>query len=140
MGTQYFCGKSQRRAQVLAARNASNQPVLNGIDFLEVASADQKTLTVQFLFPLPGSPNAVPPSPAPALTAGNIVIQGGVRITGVQVSSVSSSRQSAHREGERGRRFLRLHPSVGCGYQQPSRVPDASQWFRSPAFDGDLLL
>ncbi len=89
MATQYFCGKSQRRAQVLAARNAGNQPVLNGIDFLEVASADQKTLTVQFLFPLPGSPNAVPPSPAPALTVGNIVIQGGVRITGIQVSSVS---------------------------------------------------
>ena len=78
MSTQYACRMPQRRAQVLAARGADGKPVLNGIDYLEVTSSDQKTLSVHFLFPLPGSTGAVPPSPATALSRDNIVIQGGV--------------------------------------------------------------
>jgi hypothetical protein len=77
MSTQYFCNKPQRRAQVLAAG------ALNGIDFLEVTSPDQKTLTVHFLFDLPGTPKGVPANPP--LTASNIVIEGGVRIIGIVV-------------------------------------------------------
>jgi len=77
MSTQYVCNKPQRRAQVLAAGS------LNGIDFLEVTSADQKTLTVHFLFNLPGAAGGVPANPP--LTAANIVIEGGVRITGITV-------------------------------------------------------
>lgn len=79
MSTQYICNKPQRRAQVLAAGT------LNGIDFLEVSSADQKTLAVHFLFNLPGTPQGIPASPP--LMASNIVIEGGVRITGIVVQT-----------------------------------------------------
>jgi hypothetical protein len=65
--------------------------VLNGIDFLEVASPDERTLNVNFLFNLPGQPNAVPPLPAPVLTADNVSITGGVRITGIKVLTASST-------------------------------------------------
>jgi hypothetical protein len=90
MTTQYSCSKPQRRAQVLDARQNGN-PVLNGIDYLEVAPADQTTLLVHFLFPLPGQPNAVPPSPPSPLSAANLVIEGGVRITGITVKQVASN-------------------------------------------------
>jgi Baseplate J-like protein len=80
MSTQYSCKKPQRRAIVLAG--SKGNPVVNGIDYLEV-SADQLTLSVNFLFPLPGQAGGFPASPA--LTSDNIVIQGGVRITGIRV-------------------------------------------------------
>src|SRR5882724_6331586 len=91
MATQYNCQKPRRRAQVLAARDSGGNPVLNGIDYLEVISADEKTLAVHFLFDLPGSANAVPPLPAPLLAEANVAIHGGVRITGITVASVSSA-------------------------------------------------
>src|SRR5438128_745056 len=75
--TQYFCNKPQRRAQVLAAGT------LNGIDFLEISSPDQKTLAVHFLFNLPGTPAGIPAGSP--LSAFNIAIEGGVRITGIAV-------------------------------------------------------
>lgn len=87
MSTQYSCKKAQRRAEVLAA-GSGGTPVLNGIDYLEVASdpgtTDQKILNVYFLFPLPGQANGFPSSPA--LTSDNIVITGGVRITGIRLA------------------------------------------------------
>jgi len=84
MDTQYSCKKPLRRALVLAGDSSGN-PILNGIDYLEV-SANQKTLNVNFLFPLPGQTNGFPASPpASALTSDNFVIAGGVRITGIQV-------------------------------------------------------
>ena len=64
-------------------------PVLNGIDYLEVTSADQKTLSVFFIHNLPGQPDGVPS--APELTEKNFVISGGVRTRGVRVETVSSS-------------------------------------------------
>jgi hypothetical protein len=86
MSTQYSCKKPQRRAEVLAA-GSGGTPVLNGIDYLEVASDpgtnDQKILNVHFLFQLPGQTNGFPTSPV--LTADNVVITGGVRITGIKV-------------------------------------------------------
>ncbi|HEX7288150.1 MAG TPA: putative baseplate assembly protein [Candidatus Angelobacter sp.] len=92
MSTQYFCRNQQRRAKVLQGDQNGN-PVLNGIDFLEVSS-DQQTLTVQFLFNLPGTQKPVPPSPAPALTTDNIVIEGGVRITGVTATAVKATKKA----------------------------------------------
>jgi hypothetical protein len=89
MSTQYFCRSQQRRAQVLKARDSQGHPVLNGIDFLEIASADQKTLSVNFLFPLPGQANGTPSGPA--LTSANVVIEGGVRITGILVQDPVTS-------------------------------------------------
>src|SRR5579862_2191669 len=83
MSTPYSCGKPQRKSRVLESG------ALNGIDYLEVSSADEKTLSVYFLFDLPGAANPVPPSPAPLLTAANVAIAGGVRFTGIQVMQVS---------------------------------------------------
>ena len=81
MSTQYFCGKQQRKAKVLAAVDGQGNHTLNGIDYLEVTSADEKTLTVHFLFNLTGAP----------LTPANVAIEGGVRITGIHAVSVSAA-------------------------------------------------
>jgi Baseplate J-like protein len=85
MNTQYRCQNENRRR--LVAEQAP--PKLNGIDYLEVASADQKTLRIFFLHNLPGQPGPVPSGPA--LTKNNVVIEGGVRVEGVGVSSAVSS-------------------------------------------------
>jgi Baseplate J-like protein len=87
IGGQYFCKSEQRRAQVLAQAH----PSLNGIDFLEVDPADERTLHIHFLFDIPGTANPVPPAPAPALTKDNVVIEGGVRITGITATGVTAS-------------------------------------------------
>ncbi len=89
MGTQYFCKNRRRRAQVLAAVDAHGNPVLNGIDYLEVLGTDPTVLEVHFLFHVPGAPNAVPPSPAPVLSTANVRIEGGARVTGIQPAFVS---------------------------------------------------
>ncbi len=55
-------------------------------------SADEKTLAVHFLVqPYPGQRMPYPPSPAPALTVANVTIEGGVRITGINVTSAVSA-------------------------------------------------
>jgi hypothetical protein len=91
MDTQYRCQNEERRRLVGATEDADGNPItpkLNGIDYLEVASADQKTLTVFFLHNLPGQQNAIPPA-APALTKANIVIEGGARVQDIGVDAVS---------------------------------------------------
>ncbi len=81
MPTQYRCKNERRRAVV----RDLTPPFLNGIDYLEVASTDQRTLVIHFLHPLPGESGAVPPPPAPELTRRNFVIEGGVRVTNIHV-------------------------------------------------------
>jgi hypothetical protein len=81
---QYRCGDARRRRFVRDASPAT----INGIDFLEVGP-DQKTLEVTFLHNLPGETNGVPASPV--LGIDNVVIDGGVRITGIQVTQVASA-------------------------------------------------
>ena len=76
MATKYYCKNEERRR--LVGRTVDDQgvpivPKLNGIDYLEVASVDQKTLKVFFLHNLPGQPNPIPPAGLP-LTAANVVI------------------------------------------------------------------
>jgi hypothetical protein len=93
MTTPYRCKNETRRALVRSTKGPDGNPVLNGIDFLEVATADQKTLRVRFIHPLPGQSNQVPPSPAPPLTPANIVIDGGVRIKGIRVRTVAAADQ-----------------------------------------------
>lgn len=88
MNTAYHCGNENRRDVVRLAKGGDGNPILNGIDYLEVVSFDQKTLAVHFIHPLPGQPGAVPPAPAAALTAGNFVITGGVRVRTVRVLGV----------------------------------------------------
>jgi hypothetical protein len=85
MGIQYHCKNQRRLTEVRTKKGADGKPILNGIDYLEVSSADQKELTVHFIHNLPGEENAVPPSPAPALTEDNVVIDGGVRVKDVRV-------------------------------------------------------
>ena len=84
MSTQFYCKNKDR--QKLIAKEGS---VINGIDYLEVASVNQRTLKVYFLQNLPGEPNGVPASPAPALKKENIFIEGGVRVKKINVTSVS---------------------------------------------------
>jgi Baseplate J-like protein len=72
--TQYRCGVEGRRAAVEASAT------VNGIDFLEV-SPDQKTLTVTFIHDLGLA----------GLTTANVVVEGGVRITPINVTTVSAA-------------------------------------------------
>lgn len=81
MSTAYVCDDDDRRRAVRAAGT------INGIDFLEVVDDTQTVLDVTFLHPLPGETGAVPD--APALTAENVRISGGVRITPVRVTAVA---------------------------------------------------
>lgn len=83
MGTQYRCSNENRRDAIRFTTGSGGKPILNGIDYLEVTSADEKTLEVHFIHNLPGETNGVPPSPA--LTKNNFVIEGGVRIQGIKV-------------------------------------------------------
>ena len=79
------CDSEQRRAAL------SSHPTLTGIDFLEV-STDQRELYLHFVPAAAGvAKAAIPPgftSDPPTLTADNIVITGGVRLTGIRVVEV----------------------------------------------------
>jgi hypothetical protein len=85
MSTQYRCQTSLRHQEV------SERKTLNGIDYLEVASADQKTLDLFFLHPLPGEANEIPATPnhIPALTKDNFLITGGVRVKDPAIEGIA---------------------------------------------------
>lgn len=72
----YVCSDDGRRRALLAQVS----PALNAIDYLEIASADEATLAVYFLFDLPGGGGANPVPASPALTPGNIRIEGAGRV------------------------------------------------------------
>ncbi|HSE60043.1 MAG TPA: putative baseplate assembly protein [Nitrospiraceae bacterium] len=88
--TQIHSKIDLRRTDVRTKTGSDGKPVLNGMDFLEVATPEQTTLQVHFIHPLPGQANGVPA--APQLTAANIVISGGVRITEIRVARVTAAR------------------------------------------------
>jgi Baseplate J-like protein len=96
--TLYRCGVEGRRAAVGASAS------VNGIDFLEV-SPDQKTLAVTFIhdYGLAG------------LTTANVVVEGGVRITPVRVTTVSAAASvltvTVDRSGDYSTYRLRLRRS-----------------------------
>lgn len=83
MDAQYICTNDKRHGLVGAST------ALNGIDFIEVVSVDQKTLEVSFLHPLPGQPSGIPSSPA--LTTQNVLITGGTRVRDIKVVSVAAN-------------------------------------------------
>lgn len=91
MTSQYRCATERRRAAVRDTVGGDGLPVLNGIDYLEVASDDQRTLALRFIHPLPGEAGGVPAAPADALTTGNIVVEGGVRVRGIEVTGVAAA-------------------------------------------------
>ena len=76
----------QRDERIRAVRSAAT---INGIEHLEIATADQRTLRVVFVHRLPGQASGIPA--APALTAGQVRVTGGVRITGVRVETVAAN-------------------------------------------------
>jgi hypothetical protein len=82
MTTQFRCNTERRREAVRDQSPAT----LNGIDYLEVVSYDQKKLAVHFIHPLPGQSNGVPASPV--LTKENFLIEGGGRIRDLHVITV----------------------------------------------------
>ena len=87
--TQIYSEEDLRRTLVRTKVGSDGKPVLNGMDFLEVATPDQATLQVHFIHPLPGQPNGIPDVPVVPLTAANLVITGGVRITDIRVLQVT---------------------------------------------------
>jgi len=85
MSTQYRCRAPRRRQEVLERKT------LNGIDFLEIAAVDQKSLDIFFVHPLPGQVGEVPAPPhnVPPLTKDNFVITGGTRIKNPAIRLIS---------------------------------------------------
>lgn len=83
MSTQYRCRNDNRHQAV--ARSSSQ----NGIEYLEVASADQKTLALHFHHPLPGQPGGIPASPQ--IREKNVSISGGTRIRDITVEKVTAA-------------------------------------------------
>jgi hypothetical protein len=88
MGTRYST-TDERRRQLVRDFTDNGHPVLNGIDFVEVAET-QEQLIVRFVHPLPGEENGVPAS-SPALSAANVRITGGARVRNVRVTEVVSA-------------------------------------------------
>jgi hypothetical protein len=82
MPTQYRCGNENRRDAVRNAKDSNGDPILNGMDYLEVVSADEKTLELHFIHPLPGQTGGVPSTGDP-LSDNNFVVLGGVRVQGI---------------------------------------------------------
>jgi hypothetical protein len=72
MANQFYCKNKDRWKKV------SETPGINGIDYLEVSSTDQKTLTVYFLHDLIESPLN-----SSLLTEKNVAIEGGVRVKNI---------------------------------------------------------
>ena len=77
MPARYFCRNQRRAAEVRRKTNG-----LNGIDFLEVASEDQKSLAVHFIHPLPTG--------GQALSEDNVRIRGGTRFPNIAIKSVAT--------------------------------------------------
>ncbi len=85
---QYFCKNKERRLRVSQSVTDATLNPINGIDYLEVVSSDQKTLEIHFLHPLPGEAGGVPN--APVLETKNILIEGGVRIQNIEVDTINA--------------------------------------------------
>jgi hypothetical protein len=123
VAAQYRCGDARRRRDVRDA----DPPTVNAIDFLEVRP-DQKTLEVTFLHNLPGETDGVPASPT--LTEENVVIDGGVRIRGVQVVQIAAAGNVLTVEvdapGDFSAYVLRLRTSVTDDAPPPNFDPQLS--------------
>lgn len=76
----------EKALRVIAVRDSS---FLNGIDYVEVASEDQRQLRVFFIHPLPGEVDGIPA--AGTLAAENFAIAGGERVKNIRVTQVTAS-------------------------------------------------
>ncbi len=129
MGTQYFCKNELRRTVVRDARDSGGNPILNGIDYLEVDASDQKILIVHFIHPLPGEPNGFPASPL--LTRQNISVEGGVRVTNIHVQSITAAANeltvNVNQAGDFSTYRLRLTASIASETPPPGFDPQLSE-------------
>jgi hypothetical protein len=129
MGTQYHCGTEQRRLAVRTTRGADGLPVLNGLDYLEVVSADQRTLELVFLHPLPGEVDGAPA--APFLAPGNLRIESGVRVRDVAVETVAAAGNmltvTVDRAGDFSTYTLRLTAAPGSDQPPAGFDPQLAQ-------------
>lgn len=79
---------ARQRADRIRAVRATD--TVNGIDFVEVSSADQRTLDLTFVHPLPGQAGALPAGMDP-LGPAQIRLTGGVRVTGITATTVTAN-------------------------------------------------
>jgi hypothetical protein len=79
--TNLVCTTARRRADAEAAG-------VNGIDSVEVVTADQRRLELHFLMPLPGQLGG---PASPILGVENVRIDGGTRVLGVAVTAVAAN-------------------------------------------------
>jgi hypothetical protein len=121
MATRYHCGSERRRQAVRTTVGGDGLPVRNGIDFLEVVSADQRTLELTFIHALPGTADGVPA--APPLTPDNFGIDGGVRVVDIRVETVAAADNvltlTVDRAGDFSTYALRLLGAAG-GTEPPA--------------------
>ena len=82
-GTCISCG-SERRRQLVRTTLVAGNPVLNGIDFVEVVPSQTK-LVVSFIHPL----KAVPA--APTLGPLNFRIEGGIRVRPIRITGFTAN-------------------------------------------------
>jgi hypothetical protein len=82
-----------------ARRESVREASLNGLDYVEVASDDQKKLAVYFLGKAP-PPLKVGENVSPPITPRNVRIEGGERIPGVRVLNVTIHRSGRRREDD----------------------------------------
>ena len=96
MSTRYCCKNPNRAEELRHQLEDGRAPdkIINGIDYLEIASDDQKTLTVFFFYPLPGQTDGVPLGSTLELTNDHFVVDGGVRVTDIVVDTVVVSGNS----------------------------------------------
>ncbi len=94
-------GRRHRAELVRHARGVDGTPLVNGIDWVEVG-AERTTLLVHFLHPL-----------LSPLTLQHVRLEGGVRVTGIEILAVAPSGESAvkislDRAGDSSPYLLRL--------------------------------
>ena len=116
-----------RAGRVRALRDAAT---VNGIEFVEVRSPDQRTLALTFVFPLPGQPGAVPAG-QPVLGPDQITLTGGVRVTGIRVVTVAAAGRVltvvTDRAGDFSDYDLALVTAAGSRQQPPGMDPVLSR-------------
>lgn len=119
------CTDEERRRTV--ADPASTH---NGIDWVEIDSADQRILRVGFLHPLPGQAGAIPVAPAPVLTVPNVVVEGGERIRQIATTAVAAADRvltvTVDRPGDFSRYTLRIVRSPADRRAPPGYDPALS--------------
>lgn len=105
---------SARAERVRAVRAAGT---VNGIEWVEVASVDQRTLALTFVHPLPGQAGALPAGLAP-LTAENLRVSGGVRVAAIRAVSAAAAGRvltvTVDRAGDYSRYELSLVAAPGA--------------------------